>query len=193
MLFRFGASLPVAQLLDPALLGVYLVAALLIVLLDDRASRCRAAVHLKDAAFGALVAAFPNTGFMGVPLLVALMGPAAAGPVICRSCSSTCSSRRSLCIALAQAHESRRATGRARRSRGALRGALGNPLPWAIALGALSSASGYELLGPIAVIVKMLGRRSGAGRAVHDRRGAVACRPACAHAHAAATLTCRWR
>jgi malonate transporter len=40
-------------------------------------------VGLKDAAFGALVAAFPNTGFMGVPLLVALLGPAAAGPVIC--------------------------------------------------------------------------------------------------------------
>jgi predicted permease len=32
-----------------------------------------------DAAFGALVAAFPNSGFMGVPLLVALLGPAAAG------------------------------------------------------------------------------------------------------------------
>jgi predicted permease len=27
-----------------------------------------------DAAFGALVGAFPNTGFMGVPLLVALLG-----------------------------------------------------------------------------------------------------------------------
>ena len=32
-------------------------------------------VQLKDAAFGALVAAFPNTGFMGVPLLVALLFP----------------------------------------------------------------------------------------------------------------------
>ena len=40
-------------------------------------------VGLQDAAFGALVAAFPNSGFMGVPLLVAMMGPAAAGPVIC--------------------------------------------------------------------------------------------------------------
>ena len=28
-----------------------------------------------DAAFGALVAAFPNTGFMGMPLLVALLRP----------------------------------------------------------------------------------------------------------------------
>ena len=28
-----------------------------------------------DAAFGALGAAFPNTGFMGMPLLVALLRP----------------------------------------------------------------------------------------------------------------------
>ena len=34
---------------------------------------------MKNAAFGALVAAFPNTGFMGVPLLVALLGERAAG------------------------------------------------------------------------------------------------------------------
>lgn len=36
-------------------------------------------VGMKDAAFCALVAAFPNTGFMGVPLIVALLGSAAAG------------------------------------------------------------------------------------------------------------------
>ena len=38
--------------------------------------------HVGGFAFGALVAAFPNTGFMGVPLLVALLGAAAAGPAI---------------------------------------------------------------------------------------------------------------
>jgi malonate transporter and related proteins len=59
-------------------------------------------VHLKDAAFGALVAAFPNTGFMGVPLLVALLGPAAAGPVICTLLADLFVTS-SLCIALAQA------------------------------------------------------------------------------------------
>ena len=42
----------------------------------------RGGVGLRDAAFGALVAAIPNAGFMGVPLLVALFGDAAAGPVI---------------------------------------------------------------------------------------------------------------
>ena len=37
------------------------------------------------------------------------------------------------------------------------------------------------------------GRRGHPGGAVHDRRGAVARRPACAHAHAAHSATCRWR
>ena len=39
-------------------------------------------VGMKDAALGALVAAFPNTGFMGVPLIVALLGSQAGGVVI---------------------------------------------------------------------------------------------------------------
>ena len=82
LLFRFGAATPVLDLLNPVVLGVYLAAALLIVFFTIAVS-LNERVQLKDAAFGALVAAFPNTGFMGVPLLVALLGPAAAGPAIC--------------------------------------------------------------------------------------------------------------
>ena len=82
MLLRFGMSTPVMELLNPSVLGVYLLAAALIVGFTVAVTRSPR-VHLKDAAFGALVAAFPNSGFMGVPLLVALMGPQAAGPVIC--------------------------------------------------------------------------------------------------------------
>ncbi len=82
MLFRFGMNTPVLELLNPALLLVYLLCALLMVFVTI-AVTLGERVHLKDAAFGALVAAFPNTGFMGVPLLVALLGPAAAGPMIC--------------------------------------------------------------------------------------------------------------
>jgi malonate transporter len=95
-------------------------------------------IGLKDAAFGALVAAFPNTGFMGVPLLVALLGPAAAGPVICTVLADLFVTS-SLCIALAQLQAQVPGHGRGARGRAAaaLRGALSNPLPWAIALGAL--------------------------------------------------------
>lgn len=77
MRLRFGASLTLACLIDPVLIGVYAVCALLVVALAvtlTLASRTTAA-NLKDAAF-------PNSGFMGVSLLVALHGETAGGPVI---------------------------------------------------------------------------------------------------------------
>ncbi|MDE2146667.1 MAG: AEC family transporter [Burkholderiales bacterium] len=153
LLFRFGAATPVLDLLNPALLGVYLVAAGLIVLVTV-GTALGAGTGLPDAAFGALVAAFPNTGFMGVPLLVALMGPAAAGPVICTVLADLFVTS-SLCIALAQAQE---AAGRGplRALAQALRAALSNPLPWAIALGAACSVAGVRLSGPLDTLVHML-------------------------------------
>jgi len=154
MLFRFGVSTPLLELLNPSVLLVYLLGALAIVGFTI-AVTLNAQVHLKDAAFGALVAAFPNTGFMGVPLLVALFGAAAAGPVICTVLADLLVTS-SLCIALAQAHEASRHGGRAA-ALNALRGALSNPLPWAIALGALFSVAGWRLLGPVDTIVRMLG------------------------------------
>ena len=81
LLYRFGSATPLAQLLDPGLCGVYLVCAVLMVALVVAATLGRRR-DWNNAAFGALVAAFPNTGFMGVPLLVALLGARAAGPVI---------------------------------------------------------------------------------------------------------------
>jgi malonate transporter and related proteins len=153
MLFRFGSSTPILELLNPAVLAVYLSSALLMVFftvamtLSDR-------VQLKDAAFGALVASFPNTGFMGVPLLVALLGKAAAGPMICTILADIFVTS-SLCIALAQAHD---AAGHGARTAvvRALRGTVSNPLPWSIALGAVFSVSGLVLPAPVQSIVYML-------------------------------------
>ena len=73
MLFRFGMNTRVAELLNPVVLTVYLAALLLIVGFTI-AVTLSARVHLKDAAFGALVAAFPNSGFMGVSLLAERYG-----------------------------------------------------------------------------------------------------------------------
>ena len=153
MLIRFGMNTPLFDLLNPAVLAVYLAAALLIVFFTV-AVTLSARVHLKDAAFGALVAAFPNTGFMGVPLLVALMGPAAAGPVICTVLADLLVTS-SLCIALAQAHGAAAQGSKAALKR-ALRGTLANPLPWSIALGAVLSVSGLRLPGPVDTVVSML-------------------------------------
>jgi len=151
MLFRFGMNTHVLELLNPTVLGIYLATAALIVTLTIAVTRSDR-VDLKNAAFGALVAAFPNTGFMGVPLLVALLGTAAAGPVICTILADLFFTS-SLCIAIARAHDA--GNGRAAAVQ-ALRGALSNPLPWAIALGALASLSGLRPPGPIDTVIKML-------------------------------------
>jgi predicted permease len=157
LLFRFGAGTPVLELLNPVVLLLYLASAVVIVFFTV-AVTLSARVGLQDAAFGALVAAFPNTGFMGVPLLVALLGPPAAGPVICMVLADLFFTS-SLCLALAQSaaradgHLSPRAGAALAR---ALRGALSNPLPWSIALGALFSSTGAALPGEVATVVKML-------------------------------------
>lgn len=166
MLFRFGASMPFAQLINPALIAVYALSALVVVFFTVAVTlrRVNAAgvargQDMKNAAFGALVAAFPNTGFMGVPLLVALLGDRAAGPVIGTVLTDLFLTS-SLCIAIAQAgpaddgapHDSVMAT--VLRS---LRGALSNPLPWSIGLGAALAASGWALPGPVSQVIKMLG------------------------------------
>ena len=153
LLLRFGMNTPLLDLLNPAVLAVYLTAALVIVFFTV-AVTLGARVHLKDAAFGALVAAFPNTGFMGVPLLVALMGPAAAGPVICTVLADLLVTS-SLCIALAQAHGAAGQGSRAALKR-ALRGTLSNPLPWSIALGAVLSVTGLQLPSLVDTVVTML-------------------------------------
>ena len=153
LLFRFGAGTPVLQMLNPTLLAVYLLCALVIVGFTI-AVTLEPEVPLKDAAFGALVAAFPNTGFMGVPLLVALLGPAAAGPAICTIVADLVITT-TLCLALAEA-QGASGQGMAQAARRILVGVAKNPMPWSIALGALCSAMGWKLQGPADTIVRML-------------------------------------
>ena len=160
MLFRFGMSRPLVQLVDPALTSIYLASALLIVALTIAVTLRRGAdeasgVLFKDAAFGALVAAFPNTGFMGLPLLLGLFGERAAGPIVGTLLVDLIVTS-SLCLALAQAHAPGAPQGLAASFGRALRGAVGNPLPWAIALGAAAGASGVAIPDPLMQLVRML-------------------------------------
>ena len=153
MLYRFGASTPIAQLLDGSLVAVYLLCAMLMVALTIAVTR-KGRIGWNDASFGALVAAFPNTGFMGVPLLVALLGAQAAGPAIV-TISIDMLVTSSLCIALSRL-DGADEHGAARAARLALRGVVANPLPWSIALGALASAAGFALPRPIMDTVSLL-------------------------------------
>lgn len=146
MLLRFAAATPIARMVDPGVLGTWLACALamlaLALLLARWVSR-RHRIGWDDAAFGALVAAFPNSGFMGVPLLVDLLGASAAAPtIVALSIDMIVTS--SLCIALSRL-DAAGTHGVGRAAINALKGVLVNPLPWAIGAGCLVSASGGSL------------------------------------------------
>ena len=176
LLFRCSATRPVAELLDPVVLAVYLLCALVMVAFTI-AMTLSARLPLKDAAFGALVAAIPNTGGMGLALLTALAGPGAAGPVLAGMLIDLFVTRM-LCIGLAQHRRPRGVTGAHDSSlhshlastawlmphpaptgsplRRALGEVLRHPLPWAIGLGALASAQALTLPAPLAFLVTLL-------------------------------------
>ncbi len=154
MLFRFGAGAPIGQLLDASVALVWGASALLVVGATVLASR-NPRIGWNDAAFGALVAAFPNTGFMGVPLLVAILGAQAASPMIITIAFDLVVTS-SLCIALSRL-DGADEHGAGRAARQALRGILQNPMPWAILLGGLVSAAQWRLPGPVERTVAMLG------------------------------------
>ena len=152
MLYRFGASTPIAQLLDPAVAGLYLLCALLMV--GGTVALTLRRRGWNDAAFGALVAAFPNTGFMGVPLLVALLGEASAGTVIVVLAVDLVITS-SACIALSRL-DGAGAHGVAVALRNALRGMATNPMPLSIVLGGVASVLQWQLPGPVDQTLAML-------------------------------------
>jgi predicted permease len=81
MLFRFSANLSLAEIFDARFVAAYLWGsgvvyglALAVAFLRRRPG--------PEAAMEAQCAVVGNTGFLGVPMLVVLLGPQAAGPVI---------------------------------------------------------------------------------------------------------------
>jgi malonate transporter and related proteins len=153
MLFRFGASTPIAQLLDAGVFVTYLGCALVMVAFSVAIS-LNERIRWNDASLGALVAAFPNTGFMGVPLLVALLGPEAAGPTIVTIIVDMVITS-SLCVALSRM-DAAGEHGAAVAARKALAGVVRNPMPWAISLGGIFSFLNLELIGPLNKTVALL-------------------------------------
>lgn len=153
MLYRFGSTTPLAQLLDAGVFMTYLLCALVMVGFAVAVS-LNQRIRWNDASFGALVAAFPNTGFMGVPLLVALLGPKAAGPAIVTIVVDMVLTT-SLCIALSRLDGADK-HGFSHAAKNALKGMLFNPMPWSILLGTVASAVSLELPRPVMQTVGLL-------------------------------------
>ncbi len=134
MLFRLGASGALHQPGLWVLLGVYGVAGALVLGLALWWT-VRQGVSRRDGGLAALVMVFPNTGFLGLPLLTGLLGPQAAGPlmatlVIDIVVFSSC------CLAWSHARSPGAGQGGPwQAARASLAGALRNPLLWSMALG----------------------------------------------------------
>jgi predicted permease len=153
MLYRFGATTPVAELLDVGVFVTWFLCALVLVAFTVAVS-LNSRTGWNDAAFGALVAAFPNSGFMGVPLLVALLGAQAAGPVILTIMIDMIFTS-STCIALSRLDGADK-HGAAVALKNALKGVLVNPMPWAIILGGCVSAIGWIAPKPVTQTIGLL-------------------------------------
>ena len=81
MLFRLAARLELAAIFDPGFVLAYTLASLLLYAAVMAVALLRGR-GIEEAAVEAQCAQSGNTGFLGVPMLVVLLGPAAAGPVL---------------------------------------------------------------------------------------------------------------
>lgn len=81
MLFQFAASLSLAEIASAPFVAAYLSATIAIYLLVTAVAFLRGR-PMDEAAVEAQCAVIGNVGFLGVPMLVMLLGPAAAGPVL---------------------------------------------------------------------------------------------------------------
>jgi hypothetical protein len=158
MLWRLGSRTSVQAIFDPVLFAIYALSALSVVALTMALSR-RWGMGSGDAAMGALVAAFPNSGFLGLPLLISLLGPNAGSPVMLTLWVDMVLTS-SLCIALSPGltAQGQQLAGfeRGKTWGGIFKTVLTNPLPWAIGLGAWCSAHGFELPRPLESTIDLL-------------------------------------
>lgn len=81
MLFRFSANLSLADILDWQFVMAYLSATTVVYLIAVRAAR-RRLVPMTEAAVEGQCAVIGNVGFLGIPMLVLLLGEGAVGPVM---------------------------------------------------------------------------------------------------------------
>ncbi|MDE2401945.1 MAG: AEC family transporter [Burkholderiales bacterium] len=161
LVFRLAAS---GALQQGGLLGVLLAYGLAgtVVTVLALVWGVRSGLIRRDSGLVALATAFPNTGFLGLPLLTGLLGPQAAGPVAATLVVDVVVLS-SLCLAWAHSHShaGRDASGDDpleawHAVQASLNGALRNPLLWAMALGLLVSSLGWHLPRPLDETVRLL-------------------------------------
>lgn len=153
MLFGFAARLSVAEIFDGRFVLAYLWASLFVYCLAMAVAFARGR-PASEAAMEAQCAVIGNTGFLGVPMLVALLGPAAAGPVLLVLALDLIVFSSLITLIVTLAREGRLTL---ETPLMLLRGLVRNPMIVAMALGLAWSATGFDLPRPLDEFVTILG------------------------------------
>jgi len=159
MLFRFAANTPFDDLLKMRFILAWGLSGVAVVVLVAWAAHRLLHVRMRDAAFYGLAGGVGNLGYMGVPMLVALLGErAAAAPILAIVVDNIVVG--SAGLALAEMSGATRSGWKADVRDAAVRIFL-NPFVIAMLLGAAFSAYGWGLPTPAESIVKLLADSAG--------------------------------
>lgn len=138
MLYRFACQISLENLFNPTIFLLYTLTSLILLFTAVALSkRIDPGMNWRDVSMAALLAVFPNTGFLGLPFLARLFGPQAATPVMI-SIFIDMVLTSSLCIFMAHLKKAGREEA-VQQLKTQFMHVLKNPLPWAIALGLAQS------------------------------------------------------
>ena len=153
MLFQFSANLSLAEVFDLQFVLAYLCGTLAVYLLATLVALIRKR-GLEEAAVEAQCAVIGNVGFLGVPMLVLLMGEQAIGPVMLVLAVDLVVFGSLIVILITGARDGQMSLGILRTVGGGL---LRNPMIVSISLGLLWSGLQIPIPAPLNEFVSILG------------------------------------
>jgi hypothetical protein len=159
MLFRFASGTPFGDIVNAPVFLAYMTSGLSTLGLFAASMRVVAGEGIRDAAFAALAVAWSNWGYMGIPLIPALLGQAALAPLIAAGMADLLVVV-SVALALASLG-SRDGGGTGTAVTGALSHVVRNPLIWAVIVGGAFSGLEWRLPAPADQFVRLLGQAAG--------------------------------
>ncbi|MGO4907369.1 AEC family transporter [Pseudorhodobacter sp. W20_MBD10_FR17] len=153
MLFRFASNLSLAEIWDGRFVAAYLWGCGVVYAIAMGAAFWRG-ISVEEAAIEAQCAVIGNTGFLGVPMLVVLMGPQAAGPILMVLSIDLIVFSTVVTLIITGVRQGRMSLGIIK----ALAiGLLKNPMIVSMALGLAWSATGFAVPTPINDFMALLG------------------------------------
>ena len=153
MLFRFAANLSLAEILDWTFVAAYLSATMVVYLLATLVAFARG-LSVATAAVEAQVSVIGNVGFLGIPMLVLLLGEPAIGPVMLVLAVDLIVFGSLIVILITGSRDGRMRLG-ILKTVGL--GLLKNPMIVAIVLGLTVSALALPIPGPVNEFLALLG------------------------------------